>query len=154
MVIASFFCWISHYRKDFIIGKEHCYWGAALLLLTPTQWRSIMREAAGGSGVTEFSKPVAQANPDEPFLISSVQKHGATDWRWHSWGSSTPNVLGAMKCVRGKAFACMGLNITNNSDNNKSNRIYYLLDAVLGAKHIILLNPLSYKEIIVFITIL
>lgn len=66
----------------------------------------------------------------------------------------TPSVLGAMKCVGGKAFACMGLNINNNSDNSKSNRIYYLLDTVLGAKHIILLNPLSYKEIIIFITIL
>lgn len=38
--------------------------------------------------------------------------------------------------VNWKVYACMGLNFSN------SNRIYYLLDTILGAKHN-LLNPLN-----------
>ena len=57
-VIVSFFCWISHYGKDSIIGREHSTEEVPCCSSPPPQWRILMREAAGGSSATEFSKPV------------------------------------------------------------------------------------------------
>lgn len=145
VVIVSFFCWISHYGKDSIYWQRALYWGGALLPLTPTP----MKNSNERSCRRQQCNWIFQTSPLKliPVALSSLAicKHmGPTHRRWLSWGSNTESVRCYEMCVKGKVYACMGLNF-----NNSNNRIYYLLDTMLGAKHSLLypFNSLTKKAL-------
>lgn len=121
------------------------YRGGALLPLTPTPMknsneRSCRRQQCNGISQTSPLKLI-------PVALSSLAicKHmGPTHLRWLLWGSNTESVRCYEMCVKGKVYACMGLNF-----NNSNNRVYYLLDTMLGAKHSLLypFNGLTKKAL-------
>ena len=121
------------------------HWGGALLLLTPTP----MENSNERSCRRQQCNWIFQTSPLKliPVALSSLAicKHmGPTHCRWLSWGSNTESVRCYEMCVKGKVYACMGLNFSNSN-----NRIYYLLDTMPGAKHSLLypFNGLTKKAL-------
>lgn len=69
-----------------------------------------MREAAGGSSATEFSKLVSQANLGEPFPCQQYAKAWSRPLEMTSVTVQHASVLDAMKCVlKGKPMPAWDL---------------------------------------------